>query len=110
MSHAGGESLSSSVLHFLDSHQAVTAVHLEERPPASLRDIAAWERQHAPLQLPPDVLSFYALSDGMQMGWSMKMRSQPCQPACVHRLLSVTSYRQRVHQCACVACPLVQTR
>lgn len=63
------ESISHSVISYLEEQVGVSGVHFADRPPAAPGDIDQWEQDNYPLLLPTELKNFLLISDGLLLRW-----------------------------------------
>eukprot|EP00741_Cyanophora_paradoxa_P022187 tig00021435_g21417.t1 len=78
------ETISLSVISYLEKHPGVKGVEFVERPGAAARDIAKWEQANAPAVLPDDYKSFLQISDGLLLRWSVDFGGETVPLGCMH--------------------------
>eukprot|EP01059_Diplonema_ambulator_P001952 TRINITY_DN11603_c0_g1_i1.p2 TRINITY_DN11603_c0_g1~~TRINITY_DN11603_c0_g1_i1.p2 ORF type:complete len:250 (+),score=76.92 TRINITY_DN11603_c0_g1_i1:541-1290(+) len=67
------------VSQFLESHPAVTDVKFFDKAGVTKSAVAKWELANQPFQLPDDLASFLAISDGLLLRWSILLNRIPIQ-------------------------------
>eukprot|EP01064_Diplonema_japonicum_P009599 TRINITY_DN17074_c0_g2_i1.p1 TRINITY_DN17074_c0_g2~~TRINITY_DN17074_c0_g2_i1.p1 ORF type:complete len:287 (+),score=35.91 TRINITY_DN17074_c0_g2_i1:46-861(+) len=67
------------VSQFLESHPAVTDVKFFDKAGVTKAAVAKWELSNQPFQLPEDLASFLAISDGLLLKWSILLNRSPIQ-------------------------------
>lgn len=70
------DSVSISVIQFLESHKGVTNVQFFEIGGCSQKDIDEWERNNKPFILPQDLKNFLKISDGLLLRWNIKLNNE----------------------------------
>ncbi|KAL9654007.1 hypothetical protein ABK040_014216 [Willaertia magna] len=65
------DSVTLSLIHFLESHEGVKNVQLFETKPATLSQIIQWENNHGNLTLPSELRSFLLYSNGFLLKWKI---------------------------------------
>eukprot|EP00742_Colponemidia_sp_Colp-10_P006838 GILJ01007327.1.p1 GENE.GILJ01007327.1~~GILJ01007327.1.p1 ORF type:complete len:351 (+),score=31.24 GILJ01007327.1:41-1054(+) len=70
------DSISLSVISFLENHAGIQDVHFEERKGVLPDEIVRWEKQHHPFVLPDDFKAFLQISDGLMLRWKINLLAQ----------------------------------
>lgn len=70
------DALSNDAISFLQAHPVVSEVDVQDRPCATQAQVEVWEAQNKPFKLPDDYKAFLAISDGVTVRWSLRLKEE----------------------------------
>jgi len=79
------DNATTSVINYLEQRAEVDRVHLKDRSSCSSDAFIRWEEKNS-CELPEDLKKFYAMSDGLEIRWSVKLGTKNVLPTFLGRM------------------------